>query len=206
VPARPQRRNHRIGSDDLGELRTQRRQVRACDVLGANRAAGAVGQIEALAGVGDDQRAVAEVRRDPRGGRHAHVGADAEQHDGGHAEPAQAQVEVGADERGVDRLRHHRLAITRREAVAERVAGMRRMQRGTVDHRIVADVDQRPPARAPRVEQPAPVVVHARVVAAAPRREIEAALDVDRDQDGVGIELHGGFCSMCEIKGSFATD
>jgi hypothetical protein len=66
------------------------------------------------------------------------------------------------------------------------------MQRGTVDHRIVAHMDQRPPARAPCVEQPVSVVVHVRVVTAAPRREIEAALDVDRDECGVRVEMQRG--------------
>jgi hypothetical protein len=59
------------------------------------------GQFETRGRVVDDKPAVAEVRGRARGGRHAHVGGQAEQHDLRDDEAPQAQVEVGADERGV---------------------------------------------------------------------------------------------------------
>ena len=129
------------------------------DGAGRDDAAIAVGQVETVAGVGDEHHLPAHVRAGADRGRDAHVGRDAEGHDPLGAEPAQPQVEVGADEGRIDALRDDRLALLRREAVAEVVAPMARRERGARLHRIVADMDDRrarPPAsgRAERGRSP----------------------------------------------------
>ena len=148
--------------------------MHAADFVGGDRAAVAIDQVETRAGIADDDRAVTQIAGHARGRRHAHVGADAEQHHAADAEAAQAQVEVGADEGGVDGLAHDGFAVARLESGTERVAGMVRTQRGAGLDRIMAHVQQRPAALPPRREQALAVGFHGRVVARRPRWVVEA--------------------------------
>ncbi len=111
------------------------------------------GLIEGGAGVGRHDHAVAHVRADAHRRRNAPVGRQAQRDDRRRSQSAQPQVEVGADERGVDALRHQGFARLGGKAVAQRVAGKAgREGRAGLD-RIMAHVNDDPAAFTPGFEQ-----------------------------------------------------
>src|SRR5690606_26142761 len=118
------RRDDIVGGDDDAEFGMQRGQVRTMEVGRRNGTAIRAGQVEARGRITDDDGAVAEIRGHARAGRDAHVGGHAEQHDLLHAQATQPQVQVGADEGGIDRLAHQWLVVAWFEARAQPVAGL----------------------------------------------------------------------------------
>ena len=96
----PRRQLH--GPRSAAEFEGERRDMSPLHFLGGYRAALAVRQVEAVAGIGNEDHVPAHVRAGSHRRRHAHVGGDAECDDMPGPEPLQAEVEVGADEGGVD--------------------------------------------------------------------------------------------------------
>ena len=81
-----------------------------------------IGQVEAVAGVGDEDHVPAEIRAHTHGRRDAHIGGNPEGDDMLCAEHLQALGEVRADEGGVDVLGDQRFANSRFEAGAKGVS------------------------------------------------------------------------------------
>ena len=169
----------------------ERRDMGALDVLRGDRAAAAVGQVEAVAGVGDEDHVPAHVGARPNRRRDAHVGGYAERDDVLRAQPLQAEIEVRADEGRVDALGDERLALAGLEARAKCVAGVfgASVEPGCTESWRTWMIGR--PAVRHASSSARPFASDLIVPAARPGRGVERLLHVDGQEDGaVEIDCH----------------
>ena len=97
-----------------------------------------------------------------------------------------AQVEVRADERAVDGLRHETFTRRGLKARTEGDSRMARMETGTDIQRIIANMNDRPSPRAPCAKKRQAVAIEIGIPASWLSRQIEGALHVDGNKDKPG--------------------
>ena len=126
--------------------------------------------------------------------RDAVVGGQADDDQRLVAGSSQLRLERGPDEAAIHALLDHPLVWSGRRLDLERVPGLVGTQGGGGVGRHVFHVDDRTVARAPGVEQLCDPRFHRRVVPPPPPRRVESLLDVDDEQQGLGIcrALHRG--------------